>query len=181
MRNWDILAMLHCALGEFDSSANELERSIEFWPDSFYVPSAKRMLYTLHVENGRFDDAIRIAEDLKAMLRKRFAREARQAKVADQIEAFGRIEEADRGKPHRFIPVPLVAQNQSQCVPTTVAMATYPEGRRLDPDILYEEMHGRDGTPLWRMRQWCLNNGLQVIPVRFDRKPWLARSIATSR
>jgi len=68
-------------------------------------------------------------------------------------------------KPHRFIPLPLVAQNKNQCVPTSVAMTAYPQGRVLDPGKLFVEMKGRDGTALWRMRKWLHSNGFRLVPI----------------
>lgn len=153
-------AMLHCALGEFERSAHVLQTCLETWPDAEFVPWARHMLYVLHIENGRYDEARCIADSYTGSNRKKAARE------------FGlpSIDEIKSSERHKFLPIPLVVQNRSQCVPTTVAMATYPQGHRLNPEQLYQAMHGRDGTPLWRMRNWVNENGLTFVPVQLEKK-----------
>ncbi len=153
-----ISAMLYCALGEFETSARELQQCLDHWPNAQFVRWAKHMLYVLHIENGRYDAAAKLQNHKP------------NAKPQDDMEFFGlpKVEEIDKDRPHNFIPIPLVTQNKSQCVPTTVAMASYPQGHRFDPDRLYREMDGRDGTPLWQMRNWVNENGMRMIPVQLE-------------
>jgi len=123
-------AMMQCALGNFQQSAIELQSCLTNWPDAEFHPWVRRMLYVLHIENGRYDEARKVTESYEASSPKEFEKQ------------FGlpTVEEVEKGQPHQFIPIPMVAQYKSQCVPTTVAMATHPQGRRLDPDLLYKEM-----------------------------------------
>ena len=147
-------AMLHCAEGDLIRAADELQQCVDTWSEAEFRPWAVRMLYVLHVEAGRFEKAAEVAESV----------------TANSKEEFGlpSIDEIEHDRPHKYIPIPLVAQNTSQCVPTTVAMSAYPQGRRLNPDQLYKEMHGRDGTPLWRMRDWVQNHGLTFVPIKLQ-------------
>ncbi|MEM7313873.1 MAG: tetratricopeptide repeat protein, partial [Planctomycetota bacterium] len=149
-------ALVHCALGNFEQSAEELKQCVKNWPESEAMPWTRRMLYVLHVENGRYDEARKIAES-----------DARETRAQNKL-GLPSIDEVELDQPHKFIPIPLVAQNRNQCVPTTVAMATYPQGRRLDANALYQEMHGRNGTPLWRVREWANNNNATFVPIRLE-------------
>ena len=150
-------AMTHCAQGDFESSAAKLSDCVEHWPHANFNAWAKRMLYVLHVENGRFDEASAVAEKLVE-------------RGKDPVSKLGlpKVEEIAKNQAHKFIPIPLVVQNTSQCVPTTVAMASYPQGRRYDPDVLYKEMMGRNGTPLWRMREWVAEHEMVLIPIQLN-------------
>ncbi len=73
------------------------------------------------------------------------------------------------GAGHCYIPLPLMAQNRNQCVPTSVAMAVYPQGGRFDPDVMFHDMRGREGTPLWRMREWCEAHQFHVVPICLEK------------
>ncbi len=84
--------------------------------------------------------------------------------------ALPSLQDCSYDKPHRFIPLPLVAQNKNQCVPTSIAMTVYPQGRKLDPGQLFVGMKGRDGTALWRMREWLRYNGFRLVPVRLEQE-----------
>jgi|GEM_PF-6277711 len=147
-------AMLHCAEGDLVRAADELQQCVDTWSEAEFRPWALRMLYVLHVEAGRLEKAAEVAESVTSKGKDEFG--------------LPSIDEIEHDRPHKYIPIPLVAQNTSQCVPTTVAMSTYPQGRRLDPDQLYQEMHGRDGTPLWRMRNWVQNHGLSFVPIKLE-------------
>jgi tetratricopeptide (TPR) repeat protein len=49
-------------------------------------------------------------------------------------------------------------------------MAVHPHGKVFDPDTMFREMHGREGTPLWRMRQWCRERGFEVVSIRLEKE-----------
>lgn len=142
------LAAVECALGNFKSSAELFRACVKDWPDASFVSWAKRTLYVLAVENGDADAAHEIYQ------------------LVGQSLGLPAFDDVDAGAKHTFIPIPLIAQQRSQCVPTTVAMATYPAGFRFAPDELYRQMQGRNGTPLWRMRNWVEENGFTFVPVK---------------
>ena len=144
-------AMLPMALGDFSEARERLEMTLANWPEADFANWVRRTLCVLLVELGEFksaQDVVRNFEDKLAL-----------PPIPDQ-----------RTGGHCFIPLPLIAQNKNQCVPTTVAMAAYPQGHVFDPDIIFGEMHGRDGTAMWRMREWAVGNGFEVVPVRLQKE-----------
>ncbi|MCA9209847.1 MAG: tetratricopeptide repeat protein, partial [Planctomycetales bacterium] len=144
-------AMLAMSLGRFDEARQALEAVLRDWPQAEFLHWVRRTLCILLVELG----------DLEA---------ARQLVAGhEQRYALPEIPEVASGS-HSYLPLPLVAQNKNQCVPTSVAMAAFPQGYRLDPDVMFREMHGREGTPLWRMRSWAEEHGLSVIPIRLEKE-----------
>ncbi len=146
-----VQAMLAMALGRFEDARTQLEGMLARWPQADFVKYVQRTLCILLVELGDHEAARRLADG--------------------QEDSFGLppIPEATAGR-HCFIPLPLIAQNKDQCVPTSAAMAAYPQGHRYDPDTLFREMHGREGTPLWRLRRWVEEHGLRLVPVRLEQE-----------
>lgn len=144
--------MLAFSLGRFDEARCIFEQFLERWPQCDNLDWARRTLCVLLVELGRCDEARQVAA----------GREERLGLPAITDEAAG--------SGHTFIPLPLVAQNKKQCVPTTVAMAAWPQGQWLEPNHLYQEMHGREGTQLWRMRRWVETHDFRLIPVRLEQE-----------
>ncbi|MBC7965428.1 MAG: tetratricopeptide repeat protein [Fuerstia sp.] len=143
-------AMLPMSMGRFDKAQPQLEAILNNWPQADFLPWVRRTLCVLLVELGEYDQAREIAG----------GQEERMS--LPPIPRHG-------GAKHCYIPLPLIAQNRDQCVPTSVAMAVYPQGKKFDPDVMYREMHGREGTALWRMREWCQSRGLSVVPIRLER------------
>lgn len=143
-------AMLQFSVGEFREARGAFERLLERWPDADFGLWARRTMGILLVETGDCDAARRL--------------------LGDRPERFGLpgLERAESSSGRKFIGLPLVAQHHKQCVPTSVAMAAWPLGRRLEPARLFREMQGREGTALWRMRDWAEGQGLAVIPVRLE-------------
>ncbi len=144
-------AMLTMALGRFEQAREQMETLLAKWPQADFVKYLRRTLVVLLVELRDYEEARRIADGEEEML----------SLPTIPSEATGQ---------HKFIPLPLVAQNKNQCVPTTVAMAAYPQGRRFDPDMMFRQMHGREGTPMWRMRQWVEENGFRLVPIRLEKE-----------
>ena len=144
-------AMLALSLGRFDQARTRLEQVLTDWTEGEFSNWARRVLYILLVEIGENDAAKAVAGGREGQFG--------WPSVPAQCE-----------KRHRFIPLPLIAQNKNQCVPTSAAMVAYPQGRRLDPDRLFREMRGRDGTALWRMRAWMEDHGFRVVPVRLEKE-----------
>jgi len=145
-------AMLAFSLGQFAEAQGMFERMLKRWPQGDFIKWLRRTQCIVLVELGDCD----AARDL----------------IRGQENELGlpEISSAAAGKPHRFIPLPLVAQNMKQCVPTSVAMAAWPQGKRLEPNRLYREMRGREGTALWRMRRWVETHGFRLVPVRLEKR-----------
>lgn len=140
-------AMFTFSEGRYDLAQPMLEGILAKWPDSDSVAWARRTLCLLLVESGR-------------------CQEARTLQVSSGSNlAFPPITETAAASRHRFIPLPFIAQNRNQCVPTCVAMAAHPQGDSFDPAQLFLEMEGRDGTALWRMREWVESHGYRLVPV----------------
>ncbi|PHS06238.1 MAG: hypothetical protein COA78_14450 [Blastopirellula sp.] len=148
-------AMLPMSLGDFDLARDRLKGLLRDWPHSDFIKWAQRTLCIIHVELGEYD----LARDV--------------AGGKDKELALPPIPEKPNGG-HHFISLPLIAQNRNQCVPTSVAMTIYPQGKKFDPDVMFQEMHGREGTQLWRTRKWCESNGFQVVPIRLDKDAVIA-------
>jgi tetratricopeptide (TPR) repeat protein len=144
------VGMLTMSLGRFDEARTRLEGLLENWPQADFAKWVKRMLCVLLVEMGDNDAAREIADGNEKEM------------------ALPKVPKKPSGS-HAFIPLPLVAQNRNQCVPTTVAMAAWPQGRKFDADDLFREMHGREGTRLWRMRQWVEEHGFVLVPVQLEK------------
>lgn len=142
-------AMLSLSLGQFSPARLQLQQILDQWPQADFIHWIRRTLGILLVEQG---DSIAARQLIKG-LEERYA----LTDIPDQLT--GR---------HKYLPMPVIAQNRNQCVPTTVAMAAYPQGRQFNPDELFREMHGREGTQLWRMREWCHANDFEVVPVRLE-------------
>lgn len=143
-------AMFTFSEGRYDLAERMLRSILERWPESDHLTWARRTLCLLLVESGRY-------------------REARELQVASGSDlAFPPIPESVETTRHCFIPLPFIAQNRNQCVPTCVAMAAHPQGDRFDPEQLFHEMEGRDGTALWRMREWVEAHGYELVPVRLE-------------
>lgn len=145
-------AMLAFSLGEFDRARQLFETIVVHWPDADFVPWVRRSLCILLVELEEYDKA----HDLIAGQEKELS--------------FPEIKRPESPVSHKFIPLPILAQNKNQCVPTSVSMAIYPQGKKLDPDRLFHEMHGRNGTDLWRMRHWVEENGFRLVPIRLEKE-----------
>ncbi len=144
-------AILKMAMGDFLTARTSMEAILARWPQADFRHWVRRSLCLLLVELGDRSAArelIRGFED-KCLIPE--------------------ITDGSSGA-HRCLPMPIIAQNRNQCVPTAVAMAAYPQGRTLDPDALFREMRGREGTQLWRMRTWCENNDFVVVPIRLDQE-----------
>ncbi len=144
--------MLAFSLGDFNLARERLESYMEEWPQSDNRDWARRCLAILLVEQGK-NGAARVV-------------------VGDDYEKLSlpEISAEPSGKPHKFIPVPLLAQNRNQCLPTTVAMATYPQGTSLNPDQLFREMNGREGTPLWRAWDWIVDHSFVPRAVQLEKE-----------
>ncbi|MEP3481697.1 MAG: tetratricopeptide repeat protein [Fuerstiella sp.] len=143
-------SLLPMSLGQFSLARDRLKVTLKRWPQTDMQEYLRRTLCILLVELGDYSSAREV--------------------VAGDEERFGFPEIPDQPKGrHCFIPLPLMSQNHNQCVPTTVAMAVSVDGRRYDPDVMFREMRGREGTALWRAREWCSKNGLTVIPVRLEK------------
>lgn len=144
-------AMLAMSLGRFDEAKQALEDVLRDWPQAEFLHWVRRTLCILLVELGDLEGAKQLVAG------------------HEQRYALPEIPEVASGG-HCYIPLPLVAQNKNQCVPTSVAMAAFPQGHRLDPDAMFREMRGREGTPLWRMQCWAQEHGLSVIPIRLKKE-----------
>ena len=144
-------AMLSFSLGRFDEARTLLEAILERWPQADFLRWIRRTLCILLVELGRAAEARDVAAGEEGKL------------------ALPAIPDALTGK-HCFISLPLVAQNKNQCVPTSVAMAAYPQQHRFYPDVLFREMRGRDGTAIWRMQEWVEDNGFRMVPVQLAKE-----------
>ncbi len=139
------------SLGDFSLARDRLESFLGDWPQANHRDWARRCLAILLVENGDHQSAREVVGD-----------DAKKLSLPEIPPTAG-------GGAHKFIPVPVLAQNKDQCVPTTVAIAAYPQGNSLDPDQLFREMKGRDGTALWRAWDWVDANGFQpraVLPTK---------------
>lgn len=143
-------AMLAFSMGHFAAAEPMFQSLLAHWPDADFCGWARRTLCILLVELGRPDDAAEVATGFEARL------------------SLPLITSDIRDSPHRFIPLPLIAQNKNECVPTCVAMTLWPHNHRFDPAVLFQEMQGREGVALWKMRQWAVNHGCRVIAVRLN-------------
>ncbi len=150
--NTDVaFATLALSLARFDEAIERLEQLLVRWPQAEFHTWVRRSLVILLVEMGTLDRAREVCNGEEKKL------------------ALPPIPQTRRGG-HQLIPLPLVAQNRDQCVPTCVAMAAWPQGHKLNADTLFREMHGRDGTALWRMRDWLVSRGFECIPIRVERE-----------
>jgi len=147
-------AMLTMSLGEFETARHQLEQLLQDWPDADFALWARRKLCILLVEMEENQLAKEYLKGFEAKL------------------GMPEIPDESSGG-HQLIPLPLVAQTRNQCVPTTVAMAAWPQGHQLDPEKLFVEMKGRDGTPLWRMRHWTKENGFELVPIKLQREAFI--------
>lgn len=148
----DITAtMLDMSLGRFANARLQLESILERWPQADFLGWVKRTLCILLVELGDYGAAREVAAGQESQF------------------AIPPIPEIAQGR-HLYIPLPPIAQNKNQCVPTSVAMAVYPQGHRFDSDVMFREMSGRDGTSLWRMRRWVEEHGFSLVPIRLERE-----------
>jgi tetratricopeptide (TPR) repeat protein len=160
-------AMLAFSRGQFAEAQEMFESILAHWPQANFIDWVRRTLCVLLVEVGRCD----AAHDLAQGKYERDGKLLAAAKSKGEKElGLPEITPAAAGRPHRFHPLPLVAQNRNQCVPTAVAMSVWPQGKQLEPNQLYREMRGREGTALWRMRRWVEANGLRLIPIRLERQ-----------
>jgi tetratricopeptide (TPR) repeat protein len=141
--------MLSFAMGHFDEAQTLLKDLLDHWPQADMQEWVRRTLCILLCQIGRLEEARELVDGQNELL-----------KLPELPETLSGAQ--------CFLPLPLISQNKNQCVPTTVAMAAYPQGGRFNPDQLFREMHGRDGTPLWRMREWVRNHGYTLIPIRLD-------------
>lgn len=144
-------AMLPMSLGEFHLAQTSLRKILHDWPDSDFSTWIKRTLCILLVELGKHAEARELANGQEEKL------------------GLPKIRDGACGG-HCYIPLPLVAQNRNQCVPTSIAMSVHPQGGVFDPNAMYREMHGADGTYLWRMREWCEQHGYRVMPIRLEKE-----------
>ncbi len=142
-------AMLSMSLGRFREARTAFEAFLRDWPQADYEQYIRRTLYILLAELGDYAAAREVAGGDEERL------------------AVPKIEDVSDGR-HAFIPLPLYSQSRNQCVPTAVALALHPQGDTHDPDVMFREMHGRDGTALWRMREWCQGHGYAVVPIRLE-------------
>lgn len=148
--------MLAFSLGDFQLSRKRFESFLADWPQADSRNWAERCLAILLVENG--DNAA-----------------ARAVIGSDSSRlALPEIPELPSGKPHKFIPLPILAQKKDQCLPTTVAMAAYPQGTALNPDKLFREMKGREGTAMWRAWDWVKEHGFQPQGIRPEKEAAIA-------
>ncbi len=143
-------AMLSFSLGDFAVAEARFRALLDNWPQADFRRWVQRTLCVLLVELDRGEEAAELAAGEEERL------------------ALPSLKDCPSDQPHRFIPVPLVAQSKNQCVPTSIAMAAYPQGRLLDAPTLFAEMKGRDGTALWRMRDWLRSHGFRLVPVRLE-------------
>ncbi len=125
----------------------ELLEYLERWPGCEFIPPIKRCLFVIAAETGDED----LLNDL----------------MADQTDSIRekRIEDVPTGSSSSLVSLPFIAQKRDECVATTVAMIAHAQGMEFDPSRIYREMKGRQGIPLWRMRDWVLEKGFRFVCV----------------
>ncbi|MBU2705102.1 tetratricopeptide repeat protein [Zooshikella marina] len=75
---------------------------------------------------------------------------------------YQQLKEAPPNAEKVLISVPVMCQEPSMCVPTSITMCAHSQGVTLDPRQLYQQMQGHEGTELWRMQSYLENNGFTV-------------------
>ena len=148
-------AMLPMAQGEFSLACERMGQVLQDWPDADIRHWVRRTLCILLVEQGDYEAARRIRSEL------------------GDAGALPEIPETPTDR-HKFIPLPLIAQNHNQCVPTSVAMSLFPQGEVFEPNVMFREMQGREGIQMWRMRQWAEERGFEVVPVQLEKEAVVA-------
>ena len=149
-------AMLPMAQGDFSLACERMSRLLADWPEAEFRKWVQRSLCVLLVEQGDY---------------------ARAREVRDELGESAALPEELPDAPtdkHKFIPLPLISQNHNQCVPTSVAMALFPQGEVLEPDTIFREMNGREGIQDWQLCQWADEHGIDVVPVRLEKEAVVA-------
>ncbi|MBU2713560.1 tetratricopeptide repeat protein [Zooshikella harenae] len=75
---------------------------------------------------------------------------------------YQRLKDAPADVQKVLISVPVMCQEPSMCVPTSITMCAHAQGITLDPRQLYQHMQGHEGTELWRMQGYLENNDFTV-------------------
>lgn len=144
-------AMLSFSVGDFVVARVELENLLSRWPQADFSSWVRRTLCILLFEVGDAQAAHEVARGWEQKL------------------GLPELPKQADGR-RKFLSLPLLIQNKNQCVPASVAMAAYAQGRSFDPNLLFKEMEGREGTAMWRMRQWIRKQGLMVAPIRLEKE-----------
>lgn len=127
----------------------DLKKLLEKWHEADFLDALKRSLFIAASVNGNESLISELLEET-------------QPNEEDLIKfEYGE-------KASAVIHLPFVAQKRDECVPTSVAMIAYAQGIQCDPSELYKAMHGREGTPLWRMREWLHDNEFSFRALEFN-------------
>ena len=140
-------SMLVFSLGQFDAARIAYSAFLDLWPRNDYTHMVHLTLFLLLLIRGDLQEA-------RAM--------------RDRVGDTELPEIVDEQGDHHFIPLTLIAQSHNQCVPTTVAMALRAQGHAGEPEQMFDEMGGREGTAMWRMRDWVQQRGLRTIAIDLD-------------
>ena len=132
------------------SAEKGLIEYLERWPDCDFIPAIKRCLFVVAAENGDLELLTELMADQSDSIREKM------------------IDEVPVRSSSSLVFLPFIAQKRDECVATTVAMIAHAQGVEFDPSRIYREMKGRQGIPLWRMRDWVEERGFRFFCVELS-------------
>ncbi|WP_045857753.1 C39 family peptidase [Teredinibacter purpureus] len=151
MKGQSYLADSYCVqfyyfIGDISKAIRHLESMSQRWPD--IEPSAiEKTMVNLYWLHGDVQAAKALGQ-----------------KTGDPI--FESLVNADLKADRKLIALPIMTQAPLMCVPTTVAMVASAFGKILSDQDLFSDMHGRNGTEIWRMQDHMESIGFDVIYLR---------------